>query len=106
MSTRSSLILGTSMVLCCLTLAAGFGPFSVAQQVQPGQPAVGRYQLQVADQTGAFLLDTTTGQCWGIGASGEWKDLQSPPTAPKEKKANGERLEIHPRKTNEAQPER
>jgi hypothetical protein len=105
MSTRTSLILGASMVLCCLILAAGVGPFSVAQQVQPGQSTVGRYQLVVADQTGAFLLDTTTGQCWGVGASGEWKDLQAPPAAPKDKKANGQVFEIHPRKNNEV-PER
>jgi hypothetical protein len=88
MSTRSSVILGVSLIVCCLILGTSFGPPSFAQQdkktqVQGTQTAVGRYQEFVQVDRNRFpmiyLVDTATGQMWSK-AGGKWIDEETPPS--------------------------
>jgi hypothetical protein len=82
MSTRQSLILGCSMVLCSLILALGFGTPTLARQDKgPGAAAVmGRYRMTSGTRA-CYLYDTTTGQTWemdGVGPPMNWRLLVNP----------------------------
>jgi hypothetical protein len=92
MSTRSSLILGVCLIVCCLILGASFGPSSLAQQskkaqaaqpqgdtAQGVQPTAGRYQFYPpAGSTSIWIVDTATGQVWQKGVRG-WQTFAIPP---------------------------
>ncbi len=83
MSTRQSLILGVSLMVCSLILALGFGSPSVAQSklgADGPRSQIGRYQMTNGPKP-CYLWDTTTGQAWemdGIGPPQGWKELVGP----------------------------
>ena len=82
MSARASVIVGVSVILCCLILGLSFGGPAAGQQAPP--PTSGRYQVIVkagSQNTAVFVFDSTTGQCWFRDTNPQvkdWTDMGSP----------------------------
>ena len=79
MSTRSMLVLGLCLIVCCFILGKSFG--ETPAQAQAAQPGVGRYQvISAVNSSGhqVVILDSITGHCWITDSGRTWSDLGSP----------------------------